>query len=281
MLDLYYKDIKKHIHFMHIPVKFRYTEFHLHNYFEIYFFINGNAKYFIEKKVYSLNHGDLLITNNNEIHKSVVVPGEIYDVISMQVNPSLIKILSSPKYNLLNCFINRPHGENNKIFFEEKQLKKVIDIFKKIEDTYTSEVLGFEILLTAYLMELLMIINNNFDENIQNKEISTTPDMLTPILEYIDFNLNSNLSLETLENKFNINRFYLSRLFKKTFGSTLHEYILFKRLSMAKRLLQTGKNVTEACELSGFNDYFHFIRIFKKYVGTPPGKFKKNSIHKF
>ena len=278
MLDLYYKDIKKHIHFMHVPVKFRYTEFHLHDYFEIYFFISGNAKYFIEKKVYSLVNGDLLITNNNEIHKSVVVPGQIYDVISMQVDPALLKLISSSGNNLTDCFINRPHGENNRIFLKDEQLKTVTDILNKIEYAYTSETVGFEILLIAYLMELLIIINNSFNGNIQKGEALTITDKLTPILEYIDFNLHSDLSLEALENKFDINRFYLSRLFKKTVGSTLHEYILFKRLSMAKRLLQNGKNVTEACYLSGFNDYFHFIRIFKKYVGMPPGQFKKRMI---
>lgn len=278
MLDMYYNDIKKYIHFMHVPVEFRYTEFHLHDYFEIYFFISGNAKYFIEKKVYSLNHGDLLITNTNEIHKSVVVPGQIYDVISMQMDPAFLQLLSSPKYSLLNCFINRPHGENNKISLVKDQLKTVIDIFEKIENTYTNQVSGYEILLVSYLMQLLSIINNNFKGNVQSKDPSTVSDRLTEILEYIDFNLHDDLSLNTLENKFNINHFYLSRLFKKTFGSTLHEYILFKRLSMSKRLLKSGKNVTEACELSGFNDYFHFIRIFKKYVGTSPGKFKKRYI---
>ena len=94
MLDLYYKDIKKYIYFMHVPVKFRYTGFHLHEYFEIYFFISGNAKYFIEKQVYPLKPGDLLITNNHEIHRSVVVPDKIYDVISMQIDPPLIKLVS-------------------------------------------------------------------------------------------------------------------------------------------------------------------------------------------
>lgn len=279
MLDLYYSDIKKYIHFTHVPVKFRHTEFHLHDYYEIYFFISGNAKYFIEKQVYSLNYGDLLITNNNEIHKSVVVPDEIYDVIYMQVDPKLIKLLSSPKFDLLNCFINRPHGKNNKIFLEEKQLNSVIELLQKIEQAYNSTSLGFEILLISYLLELLLIINLSFNENIEATESPTTFDTLTSILEYIDLNLSKDLSLQALEDKFNINRFYLSRLFKKNVGSTLHEYILFKRLALAKKLLENKKSVTEACELSGFNDYYHFIRIFKKYVGTSPGQYKKNALN--
>lgn len=275
MLDSYYQNIKKYIHFMHVPVKYRHTKFHLHDYFEIFFFISGNARYFIEKKVYSLTSGDLLITSNNEIHKSVVVPGQIYNVISIQIDPSLLKFLSSPNCNLTDCFIKRPHGENNKIFLKENGLKKVTDIFNKIENVYAKEPMGFELLLTAYLTELLVIINSNFKRT-QKRELSNMPDNLTCVLNYIDFNLNGNLSLEALENEFKINRFYLSRLFKKTVGSTLHEYILFKRLSMAKRLLKSGKNVTETCELCGFNNYSHFIRIFKKYTGISPGQFKKS-----
>jgi AraC-like DNA-binding protein len=279
MLDLYYKDIKKHIHFMHIPVKFRYTEFHLHEYFEIYFFISGNARYFIENTIYSLSHGDLLVTNNNEIHKSMVVPTDIYDVISVQIDPSFLKSLSSSNCNLLDCFINRTNGQNNRIFLQEDHLNTVTTLFKKIENIYFNTSFGSEILLTAYLMELLVVMNSCFKGNIQDKEPLTVPDKLSLILEHINFNLNDDLSLEALEYKFHINRFYLSRLFKKTTGSTLHEYILLKRLSLAKTLLKEGKSVTETCELSGFNDYFHFIRIFKKYIGTSPGQFKNSSIY--
>lgn len=277
MLDKFYSNIKNHIHLMHIPVKYRHTEFHLHDFFEIYIFLNGNAKYFIEKTIYPLSFGDILITNNTEIHKSVVIPGKIYDIISIQINPELIKELNSEKYNLLNCFINRPNGKNNKILLSKKSINEFLSLLKNIESAYNSNSSGSEILLVSLTMQLLLILNKNFKGADYNYENVLIPEALAPILEYIDFYLYDDLSLQTLEMKFNINRYHISRLFKNTFNSTIHEYIIFKRLSMAKRLLKSGKNVTEACHLSGFNDYYHFIRMFKKHFGISPGQFKKSN----
>ena len=275
MLDRFYSNIKNHIHLMHIPVKYRHTEFHLHDFFEIYIFLNGNAKYFIEKTIYPLSFGDILITNNTEIHKSVVIPGKIYDIISIQINPELIKELNSKNYNLLNCFINRPNWKNNKILLPKKDIDNFLLLLNNIESVYNSTSAGNEILLVSLIMQLLIILNKNFKGSNTNYENILIPYNLIPILEYIDFYLYDDLSLDTLEKKFNINKYYLSRLFKTTFNSTIHEYIIFKRLSIAKRLLKNGKNVTEACHLSGFNDYSHFIRIFKNHFGISPGQFKK------
>jgi len=60
----------------------------------------------------------------------------------------------------------------------------------------------------------------------------------------------------------------------------LHEYIIFKRVARAKKLLMEGKSVTETCHLSGFNDYSNFIRTFKRTVGISPGKYSKIAIGK-
>jgi YesN/AraC family two-component response regulator len=113
--------------------------------------------------------------------------------------------------------------------------------------------------------------------NASNQRVENTsiPDKLIPILQYIEDNIDKDLSLDVLEHSFYIDKFYLSRLFKKVTGSNLHEFILYKRISRAKQLLSNGNSAIEACALSGFNDYSNFHRIFKRTVGVSPGKYKK------
>ena len=106
---------------------------------------------------------------------------------------------------------------------------------------------------------------------------SITPEKLAPILAYIDENLENDLSLEAIGNRFFLNRFYLSKLFRKSTGSNLHEYIIYKRVSKARRLLSEGHSVTDTAALCGFNDYSNFLRMFKKSVGITPGQYRKNS----
>jgi YesN/AraC family two-component response regulator len=100
---------------------------------------------------------------------------------------------------------------------------------------------------------------------------------LSPVLDYIEQNLDQDLSLDQLEKEFYINKFYLIKLFKKYTGSTIHEYIIYKRISLAKRYLSQGCNVTEACMKSGFNDYSSFLRMFKKRIGVTPREYLKST----
>ncbi|QHW35521.1 helix-turn-helix transcriptional regulator (plasmid) [Paenibacillus rhizovicinus] len=115
-------------------------------------------------------------------------------------------------------------------------------------------------------MDILVLIHRAFSD--QRERVSDggeeLPQKLAPILEYIDLHLQDSISLELLEKQFYVNRHYLNRLFKSYTGSTIHEYIIYKRIATAKRLLVEGSTVTESCLQSGFNDYTAFSRMFKK-----------------
>ena len=69
----------------------------------------------------------------------------------------------------------------------------------------------------------------------------------------------------------------LCRLFTRYCGTTVTKYITSKRITEAKKLLEEGRSVTDTAFMCGFNDYANFIRVFKKTVGVPPGKYKKFS----
>lgn len=275
MLTTRYTDINKAIAYSHRRIETPHDiEFHLHNQFEIYFFISGNVNYLIEKKVYPLKYGDLLLMNNLEIHKPTFLPGEIYERIVIHFEPQLAQLFNSATYNLLASFVNRPKGENNKLSLTKAKTEEILQLFSKIESSSTDLVPEAAVLKLTYFLQLLVLINQNFC-NIQNEnEKSNIPDNLARILDYIDMNLESNLSLEYLAKKFYINGSYLSVLFKKWTGSNIHEYIIYKRISKAKKMLTEGSSATDACLMSGFNDYSNFSRIFKRTVGVSPRRYR-------
>ncbi len=277
MLELYYSDIANSIRYAYSKGEIaQQSDFHLHDRFEIYFFISGDVNYFIEKKMYPLKYGDLLIINDHEIHKPSFLSNNTYERITIHFNPSIPKLLGSPDFDLLHCFTCRPKGEQNKINLDSDQIKKILELFHKIENSGKSNSDGSDVLKLTYFIELLVFINRAFLSIKQEKEHPNVPEKLIPILDYIDKNPESDLSLEGLEQKFYIDRFYLSHLFKKSTGVNIHEYIILKRISQAKKLLSEGLNVTDTCQASGFNDYSNFIRIFRKTVGTSPGQFRKD-----
>jgi AraC-like DNA-binding protein len=102
-----------------------------------------------------------------------------------------------------------------------------------------------------------------------------SPAALIPILDYIDSHLDADLTLGALGRRFYMNPSHLSRLFKKGTGSNIHEFIIYKRISQAKKLLGDGCGVTETCSRCGFNDYANFLRMFKRKVGVSPGRYRR------
>ncbi len=279
-METYYKNINESISYSHVRIdKPLQTDFHLHDFFEIYFFISGHVNYFVEKKVYTLHNGDLLLMNNHEIHKPSFSPGEPYERIVVHFNAAIPQALSSPSFNLLNCFTNRPTGEKNLISLTTKQSDEIQKLFSKMEVLRDETSNGSDVLKLAIFLELLVYINRVFSSTLPPEgELPNATKKLMPVLDYIDSNPDTDLSLEFLERYFYINRFHLSRLFKQVTNSSLHEYILYKRISKAKRLLSDGCNVTEACTKSGFNDYSNFLRMFKRTVGISPGQYRKSGV---
>ena len=67
----------------------------------------------------------------------------------------------------------------------------------------------------------------------------------------------------------------MCRIFKKETGSTLHNYILYKRVAEAQRLLGEGWKPGQVSAMCGFGAMSRFVAAFKKVMGTSPSAFAK------
>ena len=68
----------------------------------------------------------------------------------------------------------------------------------------------------------------------------------------------------------------MSHLFRNEMGTTFSDYLTRVRLEAAKKLLMEGASVDKTAEEVGYNDGNYFIKIFKKYVGVTPAKYRKS-----
>jgi len=91
----------------------------------------------------------------------------------------------------------------------------------------------------------------------------------------INLNLNEDLSIDIISEKFYLNKYYLMHLFKQETGYTLHNYIQKKRVIRAAELLRSGLQAGEVCSLCGFGDYSTFVRTFKKEFNLSPKQYCK------
>lgn len=102
-------------------------------------------------------------------------------------------------------------------------------------------------------------------------------DLSARIRSYIENNLEKELSSDTLCRQFYISRTKLYQLSKKTFGKSINNYIIDRRIEKVKHLLKTeNTTVTNAAKSVGFDDYNYFGKLFKSRTGHPPTHYKNN-----
>ncbi len=102
-------------------------------------------------------------------------------------------------------------------------------------------------------------------------------------LKYIDNNLDSELSLESLSKVALYSPFHFHRIFKALIGETPNAYIIRKRIEKTASVLLHKKHIsiTELSLQYGFNSNASFTRAFKKFYGISPSEFRKENPDKY
>ncbi|WP_085535160.1 XylR family transcriptional regulator [Massilibacteroides vaginae] len=96
------------------------------------------------------------------------------------------------------------------------------------------------------------------------------------VVNYIDENITSNFSVDTLTHVVPLSRRSLEIKFKKIMGCSIYQYILDHKIdSIADMLITTNKSLLEITIHMGFNDVRNVYRIFKKHKGYSPIEFRK------
>ena len=95
--------------------------------------------------------------------------------------------------------------------------------------------------------------------------------------KYIQDNLNTGLSLDSVSEFLHISPQYLSSLFKQKTGVNFKDFITDKRIEKAKQLIISSpeKSIGEIGEEVGYPDQQYFSKLFTKTVGIKPSKYKK------
>lgn len=106
-------------------------------------------------------------------------------------------------------------------------------------------------------------------------------DAINDILRYIRANLNKDLSLSALCERFRMNRTTLAETIKKLTGLTPGQYVLTERLGQSRpELLFTELSVEDISAAYGFSDVNYYIRAFKKKYGVTPLQYRKSGVEK-
>ncbi|NSW90906.1 MAG: helix-turn-helix transcriptional regulator [Firmicutes bacterium] len=248
-------------------------ETHFHNSYEIIYVVEGKAQFHINNKAYNITPGNIIFINNLESHhlKVISYPYKRYFIL---IDPLWFQsVINDPI--LLSLFKNRPWHFRHTICLDTAIRDVITELFTKMFAEFKDKKDYWILAIESYLQKLLVLLYRNYRGIFPLVSYTKPMETIFQVQKHIEENCTGEISLETVSKLFYIDKYYLSRLFRETTGFTFKEYLILQRISRAKeRLFYTNNSITKVGIDSGFNNVNHFIRIFKKYTGTTPLKYR-------
>ena len=240
---------------------------HAHEMNEILVIISGEGSMLVEGNEYKLFPGAVFMMRDGESHIIQVKDNVPYERIAVHFSESVLNQLD-PRGELYVPFRERRLGTKN--VFCLNSLQGILPSIMELNENSSSY--RIRLTVTAFLYSILIEASNLYrpeDSPFQErKELGK----IYEIIEYVNQNLSKDLSLDAIAAGFYLSKSQLSRSFKKATGSTLWDYVLIKRLLLARSLIREGESISGACERSGFREYSSFYRAYKKRFGVSPNQ---------
>lgn len=129
-----------------------------------------------------------------------------------------------------------------------------------------------------YVLILELLEKYNYDLKQRNANIDL--DFMDSILEYIENNIDSDLTLKSAADHFKMNNTYLSKLFKKQTGVNFAVYIQEAKFKKAAEMIVSDKkmSITDIAGRLGYYNMTYFTRKFKERYGVTPVQYRKTHV---
>ncbi len=252
-------------------------DFHYHDFMKIMLFISGDVSYCVEGYTYHLQPYDVVLVNAGEIHRPVVHSALPYERIIIYMSSDFISSYKNDSYDLAYCFQKAREEQTHVLRMTTDQKNRLYQAAKELERSFSDTGFASELHNQILFLEFLIQLNRSSIKNdISFLDTDSSNQKIQDILHYINENLDSNLSVDTLASHFYLSKYYLMHSFKKETGYTIGNYITTKRLFLARELIQNGSSIAQACYACGFQHYSTFSRAYKKMFQSMPKELKDN-----
>ena len=248
---------------------------HMHqDYMELFYVYQGKGRYMVGGKTYYITEGDIVICNAGVLHSKSCEHAE--DLRSYSVGISNLSLQNLPEnwicssdiVPVLACgSLSKSIGELFRlIYLLSSDQKRLTDICN--------------CLAASLILIIYELLQSREHHKKRQSDINNTSFTAERIRQYLDEHFRETLTLPDIGKALNINEYYLSHIFKDTFGLPPMQYVMRRRIGEAQDLLaDTFMSITDITYHLGFSSVSHFTSSFSRYVGTSPGKYRQSLKH--
>lgn len=258
--------------FYYKNMTFKEEQPHGHDFYELYYFSKGNITYIVEGNHYFLLPGDIILLSPGETHQALLMrENPSYEHIVVRIASGFMEQLRIQELNLANCFHSASSTHTNLLRMPAPQRQRVENTLRDLmAESYfvSTEALLAKTCLLSYALVGINLMYS-LDQNIFQTARSSGL-VISDISNYINEHYNEPLTLDDLTSRFFISKSHLLREFKHIYNTSVHQYIIHKRISVARDMMTDGISPTEVYLQCGFRDYSNFFRVFKSEYDMSP-----------
>lgn len=243
-------------------------QFHSHDFYEIYFFVDGKVTYYIENESYTLTKGDVLIIPPRKLHRPVIEKDIPYERYVLWIYGHYVSSNDGLR-SMIDEIMHLISEKNTRLVsFGGSILQEMKALFAGLISDFSSE--NYRAIYTAQSRMILILEEILKSLQQMQKVENETMDVIRQVISYINENVANAPSLEELSTLFFVSKYYLLHRFKEYTKTTIHQYILMKKINLAKELLDKGNTPKKVSELCGFSNYSNFYKAFTSQTGMAP-----------
>jgi AraC-type DNA-binding domain-containing proteins len=256
-------------HFPRIPA-------HTHNYYEVYIFLNGFVKIAIEDQIYKVKYGDIMLIPPYTIHQLLPASDNTkfeYRRIYMYITEPCLSSFDFNGQSLLPPIQQAAQDKRYLFHIPKEDFEQIYQAMYLLFRSKKTDYYGKEMLNRSRIIQIITLLNKNIQMDTESHDMTHITPAIDDVFTYINHHYQEPLSLDFLANRFFLNKYTLSKLFKEQLQLTVHEYITLKRISTAKLLIKEGTPPSKVHLEVGYSNYSTFFRAFKKLENSSPEQF--------
>lgn len=246
---------------------------HDHDCIEIMLILDGDVELAIEGERYQLPRGCMVIIPPQSVHRTIVPQGtRRYERIVLHIFPQYVHLIANGLLTTAIQFDFMKHV--NIIDYSPETFWIFRTLFERFLHANCQGVDYQRMVTPSLVIELFMEVEYILKDKIA-LPVPATNELVSTVVEYIDEHfMEQGLTIEKIRESVYVSQGYLSRVFKSYTGSSIYNFLTYKRLIHAKELLVSGETVLNACIFCGFTDYTSFLKTFKKVFKMTPTQYR-------
>ena len=253
--------------------------YHSHDHIEMAFIMAGRGAYRIDDVVYEVEEGDVLLLNPGVRHQALV-PKK-----SNLSNPAVEFFIGFSDIHFEGMEPNHfMIGDGSPIYRTGPDLRlKIFKLCACMWDEQMERKPERYFMLRTYLEQiLLLLLRENMEPVSLRKEGYAFESVnkkyvVEQIIDYFETHYSEKISLDQIAENMYLSSFYISKIFKSETGDTPIRHLIDIRLDRAKKLLESGTegSIQEVASMVGYDDAYHFSKLFKKKYGISPSQVRR------